>query len=332
LRVLNDVHNPLAVAPLLAQSLARTTDALVRADRVGDPTLLFWAAEMRAQTAAHAGDIDEMDRCLEIEASLVERLNQPMLSYVHIYHRAKRAQIAGDTALAEKLATEALRIGTESGQPDATTFWGTQLVVVSNQRGTMGEMVPIIEQMASEVPGVAGVLTAALARGYAEVDRTDDARRLLEDFATADFYLIMDNAWFTGMACYAEAAIAVGDPRYAGPLIDRLAPWAGQLVTTGITTAGPVSAHVGGLATILGRYDEADAYFAQSSAMCDRMGAKFFAARTHLWWGKMLAERMAPGDKEKSCDLLTVAHTAAAANGYANVERRAAAALELMER
>jgi hypothetical protein len=50
-------------------------------------------------------------------------------------------------------------------------------------------------------------------------------------------------------------------------------------------------------------------------------------AETDLLWGRMLAERGAPGDTEKSRELLTRAYTTAAANGYANVERRAASAL-----
>jgi hypothetical protein len=86
--------------------------------------------------------------------------------------------------------------------------------------------------------------------------------------------------------------------------------------------------YLGGLATVLGRHDDADAYFTQAAAFNDRANAKFFAARTNLSWGKMLAERRAPGDIEKARDLLTKAQTAAAAHGYANVEQRAAAALQ----
>jgi len=94
--------------------------------------------------------------------------------------------------------------------------------------------------------------------------------------------------------------------------------------------ANPVSHQLGGLATVLGRYDQADAYFAQAVVFSDRVGAKFFAARTHLSWGKMFAECRATGDTEKARDLLTKAHTAAAANGYGMVERRAADALQLL--
>jgi hypothetical protein len=94
---------------------------------------------------------------------------------------------------------------------------------------------------------------------------------------------------------------------------------------------GPVSLFLGGLATVLGRYDEADAYFAQSAASSERADAKYFSARTNLLWGVMLADRRGPGDIRKARDLLTKAHTSAAANGYGTVERRAATALHLFD-
>lgn len=56
--------------------------------------------------------------------------------------------------------------------------------------------------------------------------------------------------------------------------------------------------------------------------------ALFFAARTNLSWGRMLAERGAPGDAKKARELLDKAHTTAEARGYSNVERRAAQALQ----
>jgi hypothetical protein len=63
----------------------------------------------------------------------------------------------------------------------------------------------------------------------------------------------------------------------------------------------------------------------------DRIGAKFLAAEIDLEWGRMLAERRAPGDTEKGRDLLTKARAAATAHGYAYVERRAADELKKVE-
>ncbi len=243
-----------------------------------------------------------------------------------------RAQIAGDTDQAEQLATEALQIGTDSGQPDATVIFGGQLAAVSFQRGTYGELVPLIEQMAADNPELAGVFVAALALAHVEAGRIDDARRLLEQFAAADFDLPLDPSWLAGTGLLRRGRHRVPRPEvFAGPLFDRLAPWADQAPYPGLTVESPVSHYLGGLATVLGRYDEADAYFAHAAAFNDRANAKFFAARTNLSWGKMLAERDAPGDNERARDLLTKAHTAAAAHGYANVERRAAEALQHLD-
>jgi class 3 adenylate cyclase len=328
-RVVNQVFYPLLVPSMLGQQLALTEDALVRAERVGDPVLLFLVAHSRATAVFLAGDIDEMDRCIEIMCALAEQLDQPILSWTNTFHLAKRAQIAGDTDLAEQLATEALQIGTDCGQPDAAFFFAGQLMIVSTQRGTLGDLIPLIEQMVDEAPASVGVLTAALALAHAESDHTEDARRQLEEFAAAHFDLSDD---ITAMHCYAEAAIHCGDAKYAGPIFDRLVPWAEQSVAAGsVTASGLVSQSLGGLATVLRRYDEADAYFEQSAAISTRMNAKFFVAVTDLFWGSMLAQRKAEGDTEKARDLLTKAQAAGRVHGYGNVERRAVAALQLLD-
>jgi tetratricopeptide (TPR) repeat protein len=320
------------VPSLLEQSLDRSADALVRAERVGDPVLLNFAAVWRAITASRAADIEELDRCVEIARGLVEQLDQPHLTWGNTFMRAQRALIAGDTDRAEQLATEALQIGTDIGEPDATIFFGAQLSGVNQQRGTASEMVPVIEQMAAETPDLGPrVLNGALAMAYVDGDRADDARLLLEEFAAAEFDLPLDQTWMPGMVNYADAAIECRDLKYARPLFDQLAPWADQLSCTGSTAEGPVSHYLGGLATVLGRYEEADAYFAQSAAFSERVGAKFFAARTDFLWGRMLAERRNPGDIGKARDLLTKAHTTAVTNGYGTVERRTSAALQLLD-
>ena len=304
-RVLNSVAYPLTVHSLIGQSLSWSAEALVRAEQISDPMLLFLAALGRMTPAAESGDIDEMDRCLEIMGPLAERLDQPILSWIDAYYRSTRAQIAGDIEMAERMATLALQIGTDSGQPDATMFFGSQVVVINLQRGTVGELIPLIEQLVADGGSIANVYTATLALALADADRTDEARQLLEGFATRGFDLPEDGVWLTAMVDYAFAAIACRDRTYAGPLFDRLAPWADQLCVTPVTALGPVSQYLGGLAGVLGRYDEADSYFAQASRFNARAGAECFAAQTDLLWGKMLAERQAPGDAQKARDLLT---------------------------
>jgi tetratricopeptide (TPR) repeat protein len=312
--------------------MARSSDAVVRAQRIGDPFLLFFAAHWRVLAAHRAGDVEEMDRCLEVQRLSAEQLDQPMVNWAYTFDVAVRALVAGDTDRAEQLASEALEIGTEGSEPDAGVIFSAQLVSVNFQRGTLDELVPVIEEMIVEAPDISWAFTSALALAHAEADRTEEAASLLEQLASAGFEIPVDATWFIGMVFYAEAAIAVRDAKYAGPLFDQLAPWADQCSTTGATAEGPIAHYLGGLATALGRYDEADAYFARSAAMAERMAANFFTARTDLFWGRMLAERDTPGDMDKARELLVTSQNIASVNGYANVERRANEVLRLLNR
>jgi hypothetical protein len=329
-RVLNHVSYPLLVPPLLKRCLIRTADAMDEAERVGDPVLLLWAVGVRSHTAACAGDIDELDCCLEKAGSLVAELDQPTLTWVHTVSLAARSLIAGDPNEAEQQAREALQIGTGIGEPDAATIFGAQIQAVSFQRGTLGDLVPIMEQAATQDPGVSKFVPPILAMAHAEADRTDQARVLLEEFAAKNFVLPLDTMWLSGMVAYAEAAIECQASSLAGPVFRRLHPWANQLACSGATSAGPVSHFLGGLATVLKRYETADDYFVQAQAFSERVSSKYFAARTSLSYGRMLLERDDRGGLEKGRQLLTKARATAAANGYGNVERRAAAALEAL--
>ena len=326
-RLLNHLVFPLLVPSLLDQSLAWSGDALTRAERVGDPVLLYFAAIYRGDIAIRAGDIAEVDRCYAIARPLAEALNQPNLNWEYAFHLAKRAQVTGDTEAAERLATEALQIGTECGQPDAATFFGAQLAVVQWQRGTMGDLTPLIEQMIVDSPGLP-TLKAALAMAYAQGERFDDARRVIDDFAATGFDLPQDSAWLNGMTEYASAAIMSADTTHAAALFALLEPWADQFSSAGgVTAEGPVSGTLGGLAALLGHHDLAERYLEQASAFSNRVGATFFGAEADLLRGQMLTARDAPGDAELALTSLRRAHTVAVTHGYGGIERRASVAL-----
>ena len=237
--MLNNVAYALMSPPMLEQSLVRTADALERAARLGDPVLHFFAANWRRQACAQAGDVAEMDRCTEIMDGLTRRLNQPMLTWVHIFGLAWLAIIRGDTEDAERFAGEALEIGTTSGQPDAAFIYGGQLMIIHQQRGQLDELRELMEEMAAGTPSVAGVLSGALAIAAMESNRPEDARRRLETFAASGFELEMNPVWITGMVFFADAAIELGDPTFAGPLFERLVPWADQWSDNGATAREP---------------------------------------------------------------------------------------------
>ncbi len=332
-RVLNHVCYPLYVPQLCDQLMDRTGEALGRAESVGDSILQFWAAYWRACVAPLAGDIDELDRCSALMKSLVEKLDQPMLHWSYLIQRTHRALIAGDTGEAERLAAECLQIGSDSGQPDASTIFAMHLLGVNGQRGTTGDLIAVIEEIRANMQAISkAAVESALAIAYVEGGRLDDAREVLVRFADGGFELPADSVWLFSMATYADVAIECQDRTCAGPLFDRLAPWSDRLSTNGGgSTNGPVSHFLGGLATVLGRYAEAESYFARAASFNSRARATFFAAQTDLLWGRMLVRRGAHGDTGKARELLTRAQATAKAHGYGGVERRSSTALSELD-
>jgi hypothetical protein len=110
-------------------------------------------------------------------------------------------------------------------------------------------------------------------------------------------------------------------------LVPALASRLHQMGFNGLMPLEPIAMYLGALASVLRRFDEAETYFVEATEFGNRMSAQFSLARTNLSWGRMLTDRNAPGDAEKAQDLLSVAHSAAADNGYGNVERSANEAL-----
>jgi len=327
-RTLNHMAFSLTLPSLLESSMRWTADALTRAERLGDPMQLYFAAMYRATAAVRACDITEADRCYAIAGTLVRQLGLPPLRWEYTFHMAKRAQLAGDLAEAERLAGEAATIGASCGQPDTQTFFGVQLAAVSWMRGSMGDLAPLLEMMMQANPGLP-TIRASLAMAYAQAERFEDASRILGEFAATGYVLPEDAAWLNGMTEYADAAINCGEPRSAQALYDLLSPWANQFSAAGgLTAEGPVCLHLGGLATVLGRYSEAERHLSLAAQICERHAMKFFAALTNLRLGQLT---LASGnDKVAARSALTLAHSTATAQGYGAVERQARAALVLL--
>ncbi len=319
-QVLNLVEQPLEAPPTLEARVTDTIESLKLAEGLGDPYHLYFAAVYRRISAMNTGDVQVSARCLDLMRSLSERLRQPILRWITTFHEAAEALVVGDPETAEALSTQALEIGTECGQPDAISFYGTQMMFVRHQQGRLGELLPIIASVSNEtsMPGYRGGLAAA----HLDAGEEREALALLESAAADGFAsLTMGIGWLEGVITYTQVAIELQVAQPAALLFDLLAPYHGQVGFNGLIPLEPVAMYLGGLASVIGRYQEAEDYFVQSAEISARMSAQFFAARTDLLWGRMLLESKAQGDAERGRGLLTRAHTSGAANGYRNVER-----------
>ena len=240
-----------------------------------------------------------------------------------------RVPLSPETLIrAEQLATEALQIGTDGGQPDAFIVYGAQIIMVNLWRGTLDTLVPLIEQAIADNPGLP-VFTGALALAHAEADRTEETRSLLTGFAGQNFELPLDVTWLTGMIAYADAAIECRDSEFVEPVLERLTPFANQWLYTDVVTSGPVSRSVGDLLSVLGRYAEAEiAHLLTRPTRANGRERSTSPLGPISHGAGCSSSAGGPGDGERALDMLARATQAAAAHGYGNIERRATQILQ----
>ncbi len=118
---------------------------------------------------------------------------------------------------------------------------------------------------------------------------------------------------------YPRVAIELEIRDHAGTLLERLVPFRDQLPHNGLTPSEPAAMYLGGLAAVLGRYDDAEEYFAEAADLT-RGRMRFAEAHTNLLKGRMLRTRARPGDADRARELLEQARSVAAESGYAMVE------------
>jgi tetratricopeptide (TPR) repeat protein len=253
------------------------------------------------------GDMDAVD--IEIDAYRRIAARRRRISddlYLHIY-RAMRLLFAGDYDEAETEGTIAARVGDRVQDTNSGNATLLQSLMFRRARGRLERLEGPVRYYAERfgtIPGWRCVLAWLLA----ETGRPDESRELLDAFASDDFRgLPLDGIWLGAVAYLAEAAGVLGDPTHAASLHDLLEPYADRNVAIGwaSTCAGSASRHLGVLADLMGRRDEAIERLKTALAMNERMRARPWVVHTQIELARVLAQ--APADRERAATLFDAA-------------------------
>ncbi len=206
LQVLLGRHDALWVPETFADRQAAAREAMEIAGTIADPFLEFRAVDIEATASLERGDIESFRRCQAIEERLAADLGHATFAWQARYFRAVGVLLSGDAEEAERITTEALDLGLESGQPEALEIYGAQLVEVRRTQGRLDEMVGLFAQLMEDDPNIAAV-RSGLVNVYCVLGRDDDALALVADGEIEAFAAgARDSVWTAGMAMYAEAA------------------------------------------------------------------------------------------------------------------------------
>jgi tetratricopeptide (TPR) repeat protein len=178
------------------------------------------------------------------------------------------------------------------------------LSLLHEQQGRAMEDLPHLASIAARFPLI--LWRVAVAARHAVSGQAEEARREFESLAANDFSDVpRDMMWLHNMSRLSDLVILFGDARRAAILYGLLLPYRDRCVVVGGLTAsrGTVSRYLGGLATMLSRYDEAERHFEHSLEITTRMHARIWVAHTQHDYARMLVARNEPGDREKAAAL-----------------------------
>jgi hypothetical protein len=247
------------------------------------------------------------------------------LRWLGLFSEAMWQMVLGAADESERLATDALQLGMDTGQPDAAAIYGAQLIGVRWHQGRLDEVVDLVAEVSATNPGIPG-FRAAHAHCLAEAGRHEDARRLLDAEVAAGFQHPNDLILQTYVILWSEVAGHLGHEQAARLLLPRLVPHVDRVSHNGTSAHGAFAHSAGLLAATVGDLDAAVSYLDVAVRLHEHLGAPFFTARSKLALGEALGRRAATGDRVQSTILLGEALDLAERHGCDFVASRARAA------
>jgi class 3 adenylate cyclase len=304
----------------LAQRLEASREAVQLAESVGDPGVACWAYSDLAAAAYGAANVDEGDQAARRRDELAEESGLPVHRWRTRVAQSARVLLAGDPPAAEALATEALQIGQESGQPDAMAGYVINICSIRWHQGRTNEFIPVLEKTLVDFPTKHGFY-GMLARSCLDAGDEATARDLLTFGKGNDFDPPWDIDWLVTMAMWADAVVRLGDVDAAAVVYERLAPWHTEVVWVPSMADSCVAHYLGALSAVLGDHVRARQHFAEAVRIHRALRAPFHVARTLVEWARSLLADDGPASADQPVWMLDEAQSIALGRGYGLILR-----------
>jgi DNA-binding SARP family transcriptional activator len=285
------------------ERLAVAGDMIAAAEAAGDREAVLQGRNWRVVDLLELGRV--RDAAAEIDAyeALADAVALPHFRWYVPLWRGTLALLAGRWAEARQLAERALAVGNQADDPNAPLFLGIQRHHSLYTQRRIGELdrARLVEGGARSPAAAEWLVNLALID--AETGATEDARRLVAELARDGCSALAMNANWHAACILAEAAVLVTDREAGAALYGLLEPHAGlfPVIARAVGCLGSAEYHVGRLAGLLGRHDEAEARLRRAVAENDGVGAGPHAALALLRLGETLGDR---GQQDSARDVL----------------------------
>jgi DNA-binding SARP family transcriptional activator/tetratricopeptide (TPR) repeat protein len=299
-------------ASALASALGARHVALWRPDRVEERLAVAgdMIAAARAANDRHAelqgcnwrvadlfelGDMAAWEEETARHARLAEELRLPVFQWYTPLWEAVRAMLGGRYDDMKRLIAEAEEAGVRAGDRNATLFAEMVRFSAQAEREAFDELdLAFVEDKIAN-----SSVSVAYRGGYTWMlaGRGETARARIELDAVMALPHSFDANWLSLQAECADASILLGEAAHAATLYERLRPYAGRPVTAarGVCSYGAVDRHLGGLAQLLGRHDDAVRHLKDAVQVNVALGCHVWSERASEQLARIVREHPASG-------------------------------------
>ncbi len=285
----------------LDERVAIDAETVHLAEASGNRLLAAQAHRRQVHNLLERGDVTLADEHIDAFERASEGAPRAQATFQRLQLRAAREALSGRFDAALALTGEAERAFKEASEPVAVPLvvhrFQLQHMMFERAWGRRDAIAALLEHRW----GALDVLIRADLT--ARLGRLEEARALFEQAASRG---LPDTLHFVGRVLLGEVCLALEDTAHAPRLLELLRPLVGRNVVWGTALAacdGPAARVVGGLAALVGAWDEAERLFEAASAMCLRLGSPPWLARTRLDWARMLERRGDRVDEERALGL-----------------------------
>ena len=263
----------------------------------------------RATLLLELGDIHGVSAAVAEMTRFNTDLRQPFFdAYVHAM-KARLALMRGALGEAEEYINHVRTVKLTNRVNDPAA---QMIFTLRRERGQLGTLGPAVAMFVRQ-SATAAIWRPALALLYVELGNLASARGVFDDLAADDFQSIPQDArWTTCIAYLSEVCVALDDCTSASRLYKLLLPWSGRNIAVGIECLGSSDRFLGLLASLDGRFADAERHFEKALAMNDRIGAILPREHTRRDYADMLLKRGASADQARASAYLDTAE------GHAN--------------
>ena len=294
------------------------------AERIEEKHLQLELLAFRIYDLSSLCDIESIQRDLTAFGQISEEIGEPFYEYNYQTMSVAPMIQNGQFEDAERMTMAAFDTAQQLGVDNHEGVMGVQMFTIRREQGRLAEIAPVVQHFVNE-QGSGAAWRPGLALIYADIGELGKARAEFELLAADQFGAIpRDSLWQTSLAYLAETCCAINAVADAEVLYELLLPYRDLAVVVGNASVclGASARYLGQLASVLSRWDAAEAHFQRAMEIDSRIAATTWLAHTQFWYSRMLVDRGRPEDIESARNLVDAAASTAAKVGLRGLQLR----------